>query len=382
MADLLILKTGGRLEGVLANPDQDPRTEYIIRLDTGGEVTLAADQVEQFLPTSEAQRRYKALLKRMPPTADGNWRMSEWCGDKGLKDERKLHLEKVLEFDPNHAQARRALGYSFLGGEWVRQADYMRRRGYELYQGRWRLLQDIELDQKREREDLAIKEWTKNIKRWRGWLGKKYDAQGWENILAIEDPLAAASIAGLLQDEADPRVIQTYIRVLGKLRTPVATRSLIQVVLGPAPDELRQLALDQLENYGADTAIDAFIIKLESPENLVIRRAALGLIRLQHERAIRPLIDALVTEHKIQLGGNSDQISTAFNGSGSGGTGGIGFGSGGGPKVVIKQVQNREVLDALLQVADGANYQFDQVAWLNWYIYRNAPKTSSLRRSD
>ncbi len=367
----------------MANPDQDPRTEYVLRLDGGGEVTLAADQVERFLPTSEARRRYKALLKRMPPDADGNWRMSEWCGDKGLKEEQKLHLERVLEFDANHAQARRALGYSFLGGEWVRQADYMRQRGYELYQGRWRLLQDIELEKNQEREELAVKQWTKKLKLWRGWLGKKNDAQGWENIQAIEDPLAAASIAGLLESEADPRVLQAYIRVLGKLHTPVSTRALIQIVLGPATDDLRQLALDQLENYGADAAIDMFIIKLESPDNLVVRRAGLGLVRLPHERAIRPLINALVTEHKVQLADTSGQISTSFGGASNGsGTGGIGFGSGGGPKVVIKRVQNREVLDALLKVADGANCQFDQVAWLNWYIYRNTPTTASLRRAD
>ena len=255
-------------------------------------------------------------------------------------------------------------------------------RGYVLHGGRWRLPQEVELDKSQRVYEQAVRDWNGKLKRWRDWLDSpRRKSEGKNNIETIRDPVAAAALAGLLQREQEPGVQRLLVFVLGQLDSNMATTALMKVVLGDYDDDLRELALDQLERYGRETAIDTFIRALSSKHNLVIRRAGAGLTRLQAPRAIRPLIDALVTQHRVAVvEANPGQLNLSFGGSNRG-SGGIGFGAGGGgPKVKDQAVMNREVLSALLPLANGVNFQYDQRQWRNWYILQNSPVDISLRR--
>ncbi len=381
-ADVFLLKSGGRIEGVLLNSEESPRTHFTVQLETGGEITIDSDQVERHLPITEAQRRYAATVEKMPATPEGNWIMANWCQERGLKEERKFHLSEVVRLDPEHEPARRALGFSRLGGEWLKQEDYMRGRGYVLHGGRWRLPQEVELEKAQDAYEQAVRDWNGKLKRWRDWLDSpRRQAEAKNNIETIRDPLAAAALAGLLEREPEPAVQRLLVSVLGQLDSNIAITALMKVVLGDYDDDLRELALDQLERFGRETAIDNFIRALSSKNNLIIRRAGAGLTRLQDPRAIRPLIDALVTQHRVAVvEANPGQLNLSFGGSNAG-SGGIGFGAGGGgPKFKEQAVTNREVLDALLPLANGVNFQYDQRQWRNWYIQQNSPIEISLRR--
>ena len=107
-ADVFLLKSGGRIEGVLVNSEESPRTHFTVQLATGGEITIDSDQVERHLPITEAQRRYAATVEKMPATPEGNWIMANWCKERGLKEERQFHLSEVVRLDPEHEPARRA----------------------------------------------------------------------------------------------------------------------------------------------------------------------------------------------------------------------------------------------------------------------------------
>lgn len=382
-ADVLLLKTGGRIEGTVLNPDEAPRREYVVKLDSGGRVTLAAEQISKFMPASEYQRRYRDLIKKMPATANGNWKMSVWCKDKGLKSERKFHLQEVIRLDPEHVSARRALGFSRLDGRWMTRQQFMEQRGMQMYEGRYRLPQEIAILKQQRATELSQKEWAQKIKRWRGWMGRKRESEAFGNLQAIDDPNAAPALVQELKNESDETLQRLYIQLLGRLHSGAATQAFIQLVLAPVSEDIRELILDQLEEHpGRDNAIDAFIRSLDSKNNVVIRRAGIGLQRLQAERAIRPLIDALVTTHKVLISNsNSGQVSTSFgNAPGSSG-GGFSFG-GGGPKYREDAVNNREVLDALLPLADGVNFEYSTLYWLQWFSDRDASPGLNLRRAS
>ena len=189
-----------------------------------------------------------------------------------------------------------------------------------------------------------------------------------------------------LQREANVDVQSIYVDILGRLNTILGAKALIRLVLSDCDEEIRLRCLDRLEDsVGRDLAIDAFIKFLDKDDNALIYRAGIGLTRLPAERATRPLIDALVTEHKVQVeSGSPGGISTSFggpvNGGGSGGSGGISFGAGGGPKFERRLVKNETVLEALVKIAQGPNFQFDQEAWLAWFIEQGTPMVVDLRR--
>lgn len=385
-ADVLELKNGGRVDGILLNPKEDPRTKYVMRLEAGGSITIALDQVKTHVALSQAQKIYQRNLKKMPATAEANWRMAdELCAKYGLRNERKLHLEAAIQLDPEHAKARDALGYFRRNGIWTtREAfknareEFNKQRGMELHEGRWRFPQDVEMDKNRRAADLARKKWAKDIKRWRGWLGKKKDQEGFAALKAIKNPLAAPALAKALEKEQLTRARYLYVNALGKMSGPVATEALVKVVLEPLDPtdlDLRDKALDGLARNDRDLAVDAFIHALGSKDNAKINRAAFGLQQMPESRAVRPLIDALQTKHTYKPKSNPGQISTSF---GSGGTG-LSTG-GGGAKTVTKILSNRDVLDALLKQSEGFDFQYNQVAWRNWYATRDIPHVVDLRR--
>ncbi len=379
-ADVLKLNNGGEIDGILLNPDEDPRTEYTMQLESGGEITIKAEDVRKHVPRSDAQERYRAIIARMPATAEANWKVADWCKTMGLRHERQLHLEAAIQMDPNHEKARQALGYHRTDDGWKHRDDFRRAReewmssrGFQLHEGRWKLPQDIELDKKRREDELAAKRWAVDLKRWRTWWGKRQRTdQARAAIQAIDDPRAVPAVASALENENQVHLATLYVKVLAKFRSPRATQALVKTAMATENLDLLDACLDALEVNGRELAVDAFIHSLGSTDNASINRAAVGLQRLVEPRATRPLIDVLVTKHKFKIGkDNPGQISTSFGSGPSGG--GIGFGSGSRAKVVEKPFNNPEVLNALLLLSDGANFDYDVARWKQWYALRDTP---------
>lgn len=385
-ADVLYLHNGGKIEGELLNPDEEPREKYIMRLDEGAEVTFKVELVKKCVPLSPEQKLYKKFLPRMPDSAAGNWKMADWCKKKGLRKKRQFHAEETIRHDPNHELARKFLGYLRLEGKWTTKEEFNKNRGFVFFDGKWRMPQEAALLKQRRERELAVKGWFRNIKKWRGWLGNpKRDADARSEFAAIEDPLAAEAVIMGLSREGDLDAQAIFIDILGRLDTIDGAKAMMDMVTSDVDEEIRFRCLDRLEDStGHDLAIDYFIKRLSSADNAIIYRAGIGLTQLTAERAVKPLIDALVSSHKVQIENKPPGgISTSFGGQANGapgGTGGIGFGAGGGPKYETRTVKNETVLDALVKITEGPNFQYDQDAWLEWYIEQSTPMIVDLRR--
>jgi hypothetical protein len=375
-ADLLYLSNGGRIEGVLLNPDESPRRNYVVQTSFGGKLMLESDQVERVVVKSEAERRYEAFLPSVADTAEGHLDAADRCERAGLKEPRKYHLEQVLRHDSDHEAARYALGYSRIGGRWARREDEMARQGYVRHRGAWRLPQEIELERLQDAADQSAIEWRKKLRVWAGWIrkGRERSGEGQAEIRGIRDPAAADALAEELKDSKQPAALRKlYLEVLGGLGGPVAEAALTQVAVQDADEQIRDRCLDYLAEWQSRFAVMAFVKLLEHDTNLAVRRAAIGLARLRDPSATMPLIEALFTEHKQVIGGSG--ISPSFNSQGGGG-----LSVGGGPKVIKHTVKNDEALTALTVIHPGINLQYDEKAWKQWYVRQNTPGRVQLRR--
>ena len=117
VGEVFILRNGGRLVGELLNPDQVPRETYVIRTSSGGQITLPSSQVKDMQHQRPAEIEYEKMRPRYPDTIEGQWELAEWCREHTLLSQRKVHLERILELDPDHEQARRALKYGQYDGQ-------------------------------------------------------------------------------------------------------------------------------------------------------------------------------------------------------------------------------------------------------------------------
>jgi len=379
--DVFILTNGGRVVGEVLNPDQVPRESYTIKTPTGGRITLARSQVKERLRPRPALIEYEQIRPRYPDTVEGQWALAEWCRENTLLSQRKIHLERILELDPDHEKARRALGYFLWNGQWKTQRQIKEDQGYVLYKGDYRLPQEIELMKEQEKVETAKGEWKKKLNRWRDWLGGSKTLLAYENIRTINDPFAVDALASALgKGEPDDQTRLAFIEALARIGTPAAVKVLaLQSLADPVP-EVRLTCLDYLKRAENPEAAHYFIDRLRSKNNIEINRAAVALRHLEAKSAVGPLIDALVTLHKFKVGGgNPGQISPTFGTGPGGSSGGLTVG-GGGPKIITRYYNNQAVLDALVSLTDGVNYGFNVGLWKAWYAAQKRHPALDARR--
>ncbi|HEX4132387.1 MAG TPA: HEAT repeat domain-containing protein [Pirellulales bacterium] len=372
-----VLASGGQIVGELLNPDESPRTKYVIKATVGGELTFARDQVKEIVRRRPAEIEYEKIRPQYPDTADGQWALAEWCREQTLIGARQKHLQRVIELDPNHLEARRALGYSLVENKWKTQQQVMTERGYVEYKGRWRLKQEVDILEQQRKNELSEKAWFNNVKRWREWLDTDKRAEGQKNLLEIRDPLALAALKKHLDSEQVEAVRILFVEALARTGAPAAWQILALHALDDASQEVRLTCLDYLDDAPHPEVVALYIQKLRDKDNTTINRAAVGLQRLKDPSAIAPLVDALVTTHayKVSSGAPPGQYTASFGPNG----GGFGMGSS-APQTIKQTVNNGAVLDALVSLTSGVNFNYDVSMWRKWLATQRKGPALDARR--
>lgn len=376
-ADVFRLQSGGRFEGSLVNADEAPRTKYVVRTSTGALVTLKADQVKEVEQPSSTEAEYETLRHQQPDTPDGHWALAEWCREHKLSDLRKQHLERIVELDPNHRQARGLLGFNQIAGQWKTRDEHMAAIGKVRYKGDWLFPQEIEINERKAEANRLRLEWIANLKRWKDWLGGPKDTTARSYIAQISDPAAVPALQQALADEEMPDAVrELYIRALGRIGSFDALMMLAERSLIDPSSEIRAVSLDLLTDNPQPAIVNYFIQQLHSKDNGVINGAAYALQRFKDDRAVAPLIDTLVTKHKSTVTSGGSGMSATNSSFGSGLT------TGSTSQTFTKEMQNQKVLDALIVLVNGqVNYQFNVDAWKQWYAGRKKNKFVDARRN-
>jgi hypothetical protein len=372
------------VEGTVLNPNETPREKYIIRTKTGGEVILTKDLIKEVQQQSAIQQEYEKIRPKYPDTVDGQWALAEWCRERYQTELRRRHLERVIELDADHKRARAALGYQWERGEWRTRDSIMQSRGYvKDAAGAWRLPQEIEDKAKKDEQKRAEARWFAEIKRHRAALADANDPQGQADaaraLSAIVDPNAVPVIKKQLEVEENPVVRKLYIQMLAQINTPAAIQLVARGSLEDPVEELRLTCLDFLAKEPRPAVTSFYVERLRSKDNVQVNRAAIALARMKDPAAIRPLIDALVTRHqfKVVTGGGPGSMGAGFGNDGGGS-----FSAGGGPRLVSRDIPNAAVRDALSVLSDGKDFDFNEVAWKNWYAAQKKGPALDARRGE
>jgi hypothetical protein len=380
-ADVFVLVGGGRVVGEQVNPNQSPRESYAIKTSSGVQITLARSRVLKHLRPRPDEIEYERMRPRYPDTVEGQWTLAEWCREHTLLSERNTHLERILDLEPDHEKARRALGYFMQNGEWTTEEKVRKEDGWVRYKGRWRLPQEVERMKEREGIKDVQNEWKQKVNRWREWLAGNKGQEAYRNFQQIKDPAAVAALAAALREDVRGEARLLFIEALARIGTPEAVEVLAVRSLADPVSEVRLTCLDYLKRMKDPGAVDNFIDALGNRENILVNRAAVALRHLEAKSAIGPLIDALITIHKFKItSGNPGQMSTTFGSGGAGGgaPGGLSMG-GDGPKIVKQPIPNQAVLDALVSLA-GVDYGFDVGRWKAWYAAQRRRSEIDTRR--
>jgi len=166
-ADEVQLQGGSVIEG-RATRDGD---SVVIRVESG-EIRLSADTVEHIKKSDAsddvAQRRRAALA---PRDIRGRLELAAYCREHELRATERAVLEEVIGLEPNHAEARRLLGYVRTEQGWVdrsAQLQHAREAEHEEWLARARAREREQARTDLEREhDLAARQMASDADRMR-----------------------------------------------------------------------------------------------------------------------------------------------------------------------------------------------------------------------
>jgi hypothetical protein len=388
LADVVYKNDGGKVEGTIIPSKSDDDSLF---LETSfGTVKVDRDDVLRIESATSAQKEYLRRKKEAPATADGQYQLALWCLDNKLASEYRILLEKVIELDPDHAPARKRLGYVQQNGQWLSADEARSAEGLVKYRGKWVLPQEraqLEADRS---EDARRQSFGRKIRLAQKSLRQtdkpQRVQQGREDLLSITDPVAIPLLMNLLGKKGSPADRSVLIEVLAGIEGDESTDSLVTMVLDDDARPNRLAGAEALLPRKTPALVGRFVKELKSKENQHVRRAAEALRLLGDESIVPALVDALITQHERVYDPSFEEKLAGITGTSVRTTETVILPDGTmirrnllqgttpqqafAPNVPQRQVivetkENEEVLDTLIELT-GENFRFDQVAWRGW----------------
>jgi hypothetical protein len=255
-ADIIVLANGQRLEGSVVSK-KDGRVTF--RTTSGITTTVDADRVlavEERPTLRDVYRRMAAKVE--PDDAEGHYALALWCRDRGLRDAATAELVETLHADPDHAAARKDLGYVKTADGWISREDAMRAKGMVQIDGRWLDKEKAEkLEQKAENRRILS---AINAVVYKIHTGSRRTAQEHEQKLAGFGNAKFAWKMLRLLDDRDPQVRRAACASLAKMKHRESVPRLAGVAVVDSSDTVRAAALAAAKSLGRELAAEAFYL--------------------------------------------------------------------------------------------------------------------------
>ncbi len=302
-ADLLRLHNGGEVRGTL-RPGHTRDARLTIDTLTGGVVVIDREEVQFTTVRRPEIEHYERKARTVAPTIAAHWELAEWCRENRLASQREEQLEQVLLLDPDHAEARRAMGQVYDRGQWVTREEQLLARGYILYNGKYYTAQELELIEQNDVERGEEKEWYTRLSVWVKWVAGSNDRQRQQGLAAlrkVNDPTAVRGLTAHMAEHSQPAVRRLMVDILATIPGEKPVRPLVDRSLFDGDAAIRYAALQAISPDQQAAAVAAYVTALRHSDNRVVNRAGHALGELRDPRTVPALIDALVTQHSFPV---------------------------------------------------------------------------------
>lgn len=396
--DVIHLKSGGTVEGEIVTTDP----EKLVVRTTVGIVTLPAAAVESVEKSESPFQEYERRRTTCNDSPAAHTDLAQWCAERGLSQERRYHLNRAIELDPDFDPARRELGFVRAGLMWAdarpvrnppRKEKNAPNGSVEASHENSRSTAEPQ-DRDNEKVIAAIQShWRQRFRAIRTtYLDSAQEAvarRGRAQILEIRDPLAILPMARIL-GAGNRYARSVLVEALCGFTEDEATLNLTVIALLDSDDLIRRQALSELVKRNDPRVAAQFRKALTSDNDEILRRGAVALGALRDVAAVSELIPELTARRmrpvevpvRQYLNGLTTTftqptrvaISTATSITHAPQIGAVDLE---GPLSVSTEIKwknvtvyRTEVLEALKQIT-GENFGFDAAAWRRWYEEQN-----------
>lgn len=152
-ADEIVTKSGSKYSGKIVEETND---HVKIRTKFGGVMTVKRADIASITREVSKSDEFRARLAKIDPgDSAALWELARWCRVEGLGAEFQEAAKKVIAVEPDHAEARKALGHVRYQDRWVTRSEAekleraaleaeMKSKGMVQYKGRWVSEADVE----------------------------------------------------------------------------------------------------------------------------------------------------------------------------------------------------------------------------------------------
>ena len=379
-ADTVELSGGGHLVGQVERKEDF----VVVKVNDAIQIAIPASRVRRIVE-SESLEAYRELASTLGEDAEKHYQMALWCvRSKKVPGEiqkyKTYHLERAIELDPDHTKARAALGFTQENGRWIKTDQLMTERGMIPGTVGWELPEAAAISDYADSQNVDARKWNREVKRLVAVVlrGSSKAPEALASLKAINDPLAAGAIAQELLESRNTsnqsrQLRMVWIELLVRFRNLVAVEALVRAGLEEPDTVIREAALDQLVEYGSDSAVATYLQYLSHNDNKLVNRAARALTWFPDPERSISYIKSLVTTHQYESApGPEMQVGFGENGGG--------LNMGGKKKVRIERRTNAAVLTLVKQVIPEVDYGYDEQAWLRYIANQRNEFSGDLRR--
>ncbi len=221
------------------------------------------------LPAAAAQDprlvAYQKIRGDYADTVEGQLALADWCAKRGLAEQERAHLTRVLSINSDQPDARRRLGFRRVNGDWLTEADLVQAAAQRADDRKnldaWRPKIEIILQQLQQSSELRR---------------KAAEAK----ILEIRDVTAIPAIEQLLANESE-RSAQLVVETLANMPDHQAAESLARIAALSPWENVRLAAAMKLKSRPQDDYVPTLLSAMYTP--LVTRS---GLFRTPDGRLL------------------------------------------------------------------------------------------------
>jgi len=241
MADEVHLKDGRVISGRVL----DEGDRYLV-VDRDWKHAVRKPEVAEIVKKKSFMDEFDERLDALPADdAEAIFEFGRWLDENEWPSRAQRAYEEVLELDPDHRGARRALGYTLYEGAWVSPEELNRRKGLVEFEGRWYTKHDLEVLRKqiegdeKARQALAerrkVNDRVNKMLRGFATLEKKQRQKSYDELTRYAEELNSPELRKLADDtlawyDEQARIICARYRtrteihaVHTKLRQPIET---------------------------------------------------------------------------------------------------------------------------------------------------------------
>jgi hypothetical protein len=253
-------------------PDKEPEMRKILMIPF---LALLAAPLA-FGDGAELEKAYRERAEALASDdATGHYQLGLWCSQKGLENEARLEFERVMAIEPDHAGARRELGYVKHHDRWLTRDEGMRAKGLVLHEGRWLLPEEVRAlllpKSERERRKVAQKKARDFLKKMT-YGDPKVQRISMKALEGIEDGHKVEPLAYALRYPAD-HVREYAASELGRIKDRRALRPLVHRSLMDAAPTVRQAALTAVKAFDDPNLLAPYVSAMFSEKEALAMNA-------------------------------------------------------------------------------------------------------------